>query len=95
MDNACCITARSLRCGYVLVAEGLCKIADFSLSRGGGSCGSDDDDTYTSSNGVFPVRWTAPEAMETMRFAPPTGSDWSASMQVFLKDLPAMAGYQK
>jgi serine/threonine protein kinase len=63
---------RDLAARNVLVAEGLCKIADFGLSRGGGGGSDDDDDTYTSSNGVFPVRWTAPEAMETMQFAPPT-----------------------
>ena len=51
----------------------VCKIADFGLSRGGdngdngGSSGSSEA-YYKSSKGVFPVRWTAPEAMETMRF---------------------------
>ena len=48
----------------------MCKVADFGLSRGGGG-GGDDGDTesyYKSSKGVFPVRWTAPESMETLRF---------------------------
>jgi len=68
---------RDLAARNVLVAEGLCKVADFGLSRGGGGDGDDGEDEnsedfYKSSSGVFPVRWTAPEAMETMRFAPPT-----------------------
>ena len=69
---------RDLACRNVLYSEGMCKVADFGLSRGGG--GDDDaaggnaaaahEDYYKSTAGVFPVRWTAPEAMETMRFTP-------------------------
>lgn len=49
-----------------------CKIADFGLSRG--ATVSDENKTgeqeeyYRSHGGAFPVRWTAPEAMETMIF---------------------------
>jgi len=54
----------------------VCKVADFGLSRGGdgGNGGGGDDgggsseSYYKSSNGVFPVRWTAPESMETLRY---------------------------
>jgi serine/threonine protein kinase len=80
---------RDLACRNVLYSEGMCKIADFGLSRGGGgesTAAEDDDgatheDYYKSSAGVFPVRWTAPEAMETMRFTP--ASDvWSFGIVV-------------
>ena len=52
----------------------VCKIADFGLSRGGDGGGGADEAAgseayYKSSKGVFPVRWTAPEAMETLRFS--------------------------
>jgi serine/threonine protein kinase len=56
------------------------KVADFGLSRSGraasttafdasndGNDGSEED-FYESKMGVFPVRWTAPEAMETLVF---------------------------
>lgn len=59
------------------------KVADFGLSRGGAAAASSDsgetentEEYYKSSTGIFPVRWTAPEAMETMRFT--SASDmWS------------------
>lgn len=67
----------------------VCKIADFGLSRAGKD-GSDVDDVaadseseayYRSSNGIFPVRWTAPESMETLKFS--TASDvWSWAIVV-------------
>jgi serine/threonine protein kinase len=52
------------------------KVADFGLSRSGKLGGSDraiehDESTgdyYRSRSGVFAVRWTAPEAMEELRF---------------------------
>jgi hypothetical protein len=51
----------------------VCKIADFGLSRGTASSDRDDagsnDEYYTSQRGQFPLRWTAPEAMETRRYS--------------------------
>ena len=64
----------------------VCKVADFGLSRGGGNIDGGDgegssESYYKSSNGVFPVRWTAPEAMETLRFT--QASDvWSFAVVV-------------
>jgi hypothetical protein len=61
-----------------------CKVADFGLARGiaGARAGpetnedGDEEEYYRSRTGTFPVRWTAPEAMQTMRFT--EGSDaWS------------------
>jgi len=54
----------------------VCKVADFGLSRGGdggiaGGSGDGDESKelyYKSSKGVFPIRWTAPEAMDQLRF---------------------------
>lgn len=81
---------RDLAARNVLVSSGsVCKVADFGLSRGtaevgasesdGGDSGGDEDESasyYRSSTGVFPVRWTAPESMETMKFT--SASDvWS------------------
>ena len=78
---------RDLACRNVLYADGTCKIADFGLSRGGGGedASAEDaaqhEDYYKSSAGVFPVRWTAPEAMETLRFT--VASDvWSFGILV-------------
>jgi serine/threonine protein kinase len=80
---------RDLACRNVLCSEGMCKIADFGLSRGGGgestTAENEDaathEDYYKSTSGVFPVRWTAPEAMETLRFTP--ASDvWSFGIVV-------------
>ena len=75
---------RDLACRNVLVATGdVCKIADFGLSRGtagsvaaGGEgragspsrLASTSGDYYTSKKGVFPVKWTSPEAMEDNRY---------------------------
>jgi serine/threonine protein kinase len=73
---------RDLAGRNVLVTDGMCKVADFGLSRGaGGSDSEEHEDYYKSSTGVFPVRWTAPEAMETLRFTP--ASDvWSFGIVV-------------
>jgi serine/threonine protein kinase len=80
---------RDLACRNVLYSEGMCKIADFGLSRGGGgectTAENEDaathEDYYKSTAGVFPVRWTAPEAMETLRFT--TATDvWSFGIVV-------------
>ena len=53
------------------------KIADFGLARGIKSANQGpekdadggEEEYYRSQNGVFPVRWCAPEAMQTMRFS--------------------------
>jgi ephrin-B len=76
---------RDLAARNVLVAAGMtCKVADFGLSRGVGvaaePAGEEDEveekDYYRSQKGVFPVRWTAPEAMESLKFS--SASDvWS------------------
>lgn len=87
---------RDLAARNVLVADGrkvaadgsgkaldlVCKVADFGLSRGGGDdSAAGTEDYYKSSSGVFPVRWTAPEAMETLRFT--VASDvWSFGVVV-------------
>jgi surface protein len=69
---------RDLAARNVLLTSGLslcklvCKVADFGLSRGGSDLHTNDSDGrenyYRSQNGVFPVRWTAPEAMEQLKF---------------------------
>jgi serine/threonine protein kinase len=82
---------RDLAARNVLIASGLvAQVADFGLSRGGKRGGKDateednTDDTdageaaayYRSKTGLFPVRWTAPEAMNEGLFT--TASDvWS------------------
>lgn len=78
---------RDLAARNVLVdSQQVCKVADFGLSRataiGSSSGDSNDNDEdgqgeyYRSHSGVFPVRWTAPEAMQEMKFT--TASDvWS------------------
>jgi len=59
------IVHRDLAARNVLLDSALtAKIADFGLSRGillG-------EDYYKSHNGAFPIRWTAPDAVETARF---------------------------
>jgi surface protein len=71
---------RDLAARNVLLASGqsmsnvVCKVADFGLSRAGGKDQHEDGDAsvsenyYKSQNGVFAVRWTAPEAMESLKF---------------------------
>ena len=46
------------------------QVADFGLSRGTASNAENDEgsDYYRSQAGVFPVRWTAPESMQTLKF---------------------------
>ena len=59
----------------LLDSEFVCKIADFGLSRAVAAKDPDDENAqeyYTSRNGAFPVRWTAPEAFETMKFSSTT-----------------------
>lgn len=73
---------RDLAARNVLVASNFsCKVADFGLSRASaksasapavedenGEDASDGGDYYRSKNGVFPIKWTAPEAMEALKF---------------------------
>eukprot|EP00039_Didymoeca_costata_P014406 m.232350 g.232350 ORF g.232350 m.232350 type:complete len:1363 (+) comp16017_c1_seq17:341-4429(+) len=60
------------------------KIADFGLSRGvqNSDVVSDENEYYyRSQTGVFPVRWSAPESMQDMKFS--TASDvWSFGVVV-------------
>ena len=59
----------------LLDSEFVCKIADFGLSRGMAAKNPDDENAaeyYTSHHGTFPVRWTAPEAIENMKFSTTT-----------------------
>jgi hypothetical protein len=63
---------RDLAARNVLVASGMvAKVADFGLSRSSAVDGGSDGGTeyYRSKHGVFPVRWTAPEAMEQSVFS--------------------------
>jgi serine/threonine protein kinase len=58
----------------LLDGEFTCKVADFGLSRGvvASASSEEDNDTadyYTAHGGAFPVRWTAPEAMENFKFS--------------------------
>jgi len=66
---------RDLAARNVLLSVGreksvVCKVADFGLSRGANNETNENEDYYKSSSGVFPVRWTSPEAMETLKFSP-------------------------
>lgn len=85
---------RDLAARNILVDQDkICKVADFGLSRathvseddGGDNDGDDDADEkqyYTSKNGMFPIRWTAPESIETFRFTP--ASDvWSFGIVMY------------
>ena len=50
----------------------VCKIADFGLSRAvNSSVGGAGEEYYRSMNGVFPVRWTAPEVRVASHSIPP------------------------
>lgn len=84
---------RDLAARNVLVdVSRTCKVADFGLSRAttvGGAANAQDasedtdgkEDYYRSQHGVFPVRWTSPESMETLRFT--VASDvWSYGVTV-------------
>ena len=81
---------RDLAARNVLVATGMVgQVADFGLSRGTktGDGESPDEETeegstyYRSQSGIFPVRWTAPEAMESLKFS--AASDiWSFAVTI-------------
>ena len=69
---------RDLAARNVLVATGMIgQVADFGLSRGtktgdGEAPGEETEEGstyYRSQSGIFPVRWTAPEAMESLKFS--------------------------
>jgi serine/threonine protein kinase len=68
---------RDLACRNVLLSTGMvCKVADFGLSRvavkstrSDNTTGAgEDEDYYRTAAGTFPIRWTAPECMESMKF---------------------------
>jgi serine/threonine protein kinase len=84
---------RDLAARNVLLTSGqsvsnlVCKVADFGLSRAGARTRGDkregeaDEFYYKSQRGTFPVRWTAPEAMEQLKFT--SASDvWSFGILV-------------
>ena len=66
------VVHRDLAARNVLVDSlSRCKVADFGLSRAAGDADNKDgveEVYYRANHGAFPVRWTAPEAMETMLF---------------------------
>ena len=70
----CKMIHRDIAARNVLItAAEVAQIADFGLARLGKDQVQDDYDNmhdlyYVSFNGTFPVRWTAPEAMENLRF---------------------------
>ena len=71
---------RDLAARNVLIATGMvAQVADFGLSRktkmhtadeNGSAEANEQQQYYRSKTGVFPVRWTAPEAMEGSTFSP-------------------------
>jgi surface protein len=80
MEHLCArhFVHRDLAARNVLLTSGqsasgvACKVADFGLSRIGSrgkKDGSNDGDNYyRSKKGTFPLRWTAPEAMDSLVF---------------------------
>ena len=70
---------RDLAARNVLLDSKLsCLVADFGLSRGTKSVGMEDNPVgyYRSMGGIFPLRWSAPECLTTMKFT--TASDGAA-----------------
>lgn len=69
LHTTCSIVHRDLATRNVLVDSLLvCKIADFGLSRGLTKMDGPDTGYYRATGAIFPLRWTAPEAMRTMIF---------------------------
>ena len=67
---------RDLAARNVMVSTGMVgKVGDFGLTRGAGTVSQVEgsEDYYRSQNGVFPIRWTSPESMDTAKFT--TASD--------------------
>ena len=73
---------RDLAARNVLVnSMSVCKVADFGLSRAASSNDNGNSEYYRSASGIFPVRWSAPEAMAAMKFT--VASDvWSYGVTV-------------
>ena len=64
------IVHRDLAARNVLVASGMvCKVADFGLSRHVSSSASSEYYRVTGSSFAFPVKWTAPEAIQDAVFS--------------------------
>ena len=90
---------RDLAARNVLLATGyVCKVADFGLSRGTKSLADHGEESsseyYRCSGGLFPVKWTPPEAIETSKFS--SASDvWSFgifAVEVFQNGLTPYLG---
>ena len=75
---------RDLAARNVLLDSGLTgKVADFGLSRVGNNSGATENATYyRSTHGMFAVRWTSPEAMETNVFSQASDA-WSYGIVMF------------
>lgn len=70
------LAARNILLGAGKSITGMvCKVSDFGLSRSGNSASNNNDEPegehetyYRSQTGVFPVRWSAPEAIDSLKF---------------------------